>query len=396
MADTRDLKSRAHKTACRFESGYPYHFMDQKTKEEFRDNSRYRDKERRLDPRFMNEPKNGLEDFGRNLPERPQTPRYPEDPTASYLDGDDRADERIKEFDKRVTHWTEVARGLYISSPETIPTMGAGVYKYVRYNADKCGFQKQPINVDELLVMPDSLSDKVLNEIQDFLNKADKYKYYNFLHRRGYMFYGPHGSGKSSLVQQILKKIVDQDGIVLLCEHPSLLEAGLSDLRRVEKDRFIVCLFEDIDALIQRYGEKEILAVLDGESQVNKVLNIATTNYPETLDKRIIGRPRRFDRVLRIDWPSAEMRKHFFKHKLKIEDTELATWVNATDRFSFAACAELVISVKCLDMAFEEALSILRSLMDSKPSSHDYETTGGPVGFGGAASRLFGRVVWAV
>jgi len=31
------------------------------------------------------------------------------------------------------------------------------------------------------------------------------------------------------------------------------------------------------------------------------VLNLATTNYPEQLDRRFVARPRRFDRVVRID-----------------------------------------------------------------------------------------------
>ena len=338
----------------------------------------------------MTEIKNNIEEFG-TVPATPDTTdavkaalirEMTEDPgmmdfpiTPEEDTGLDKKT-RISEFEKRVSQWTEVARGLYISSPETIPTIAPGVYKYVRYSNDRYAFQRQSVNVDELLVMPDSLSDQILNEIQSFLNKADKYLHYNFLHRRGYMFYGPAGSGKSSLVQQILKKIIDQGGIVLLCENPHLLEAGLVDLRRVEKDRFVVCLVEDIEALIERWGEKEILAVLDGESQINKVLNVATTNYPESLDKRIVGRPRRFDRVIKIDWPSAATRKHFFKHKLKIDDAELDMWVNATDKFSFAACAELVISVKCLDKPFDVALKTLQGLMEKKkPTSDEWNTT---------------------
>ncbi len=183
----------------------------------------------------------------------------------------------------------------------------------------------------------------------------------------------------------MIKKVIDQNGVVLLCEHPQLLEMGLLDLRSVEPDRFIVCLFEDIDALIQRFGEKEILAVLDGESQVNKVLNIATTNYPEVLDPRIVARPRRFDKVIRIDWPSKEVRRHYFKHKLKIPTEELDTWVKATNKFSFAACAELVISVKCLDNDFDSAVKNLRKLMQDKPNSKDYDTKeSSGVGFGAA------------
>jgi ATP-dependent 26S proteasome regulatory subunit len=56
------------------------------------------------------------------------------------------------------------------------------------------------------------------------------------------------------------------------------------------------------------------LSVLDGENQVDKVLNIATTNYPEKLDRRLVGRPRRFDRLIYIDMPNHVVRREYFKY----------------------------------------------------------------------------------
>ena len=326
---------------------------------------------------------NGLEEFGTNQPPA-QNPANLAPSSSDEVPGNSAPKPTYDclPFSSKVTQWGEAAKGYFISTNQTVNKLPAGVYKYVRLTPDKNAFERQVINVDELLTMPDGLTDQILIEIQDFLNKADKYKFYNFLHRRGYMFYGPHGSGKSSLVQQILKKIVDQDGIVLLCDRPHMLELGLVDLRKVEPDRFIVCLFEDLEALIREWGEKTILAILDGESQVNKVLNIATTNYPEMLDPRIVGRPRRFDRVIRIDWPCAATRGYYFEHKLKIDKAELDVWVSKTDKFSFAACAELVISVKCLGKDLDETVAILRKLMESKPNSKDYNVNGAPLGFG--------------
>ncbi len=42
----------------------------------------------------------------------------------------------------------------------------------------------------------------------------------------------------------------------------------------------MVCIFEDIDAIVQEHGEDELLALLDGEARIDYVLNVATTNYP--------------------------------------------------------------------------------------------------------------------
>jgi SpoVK/Ycf46/Vps4 family AAA+-type ATPase len=139
----------------------------------------------------------------------------------------------------------------------------------------------------------------------------------------------------------------------------------------LQKDRPIVCLFEDIDAIVNKYGEDELLSLLDGETQIDRVLNIATTNYPEKIDKRIVARPRRFDRRIKIGMPSEKVRQVYFQKKLKIDKSEIDKWVESTDSFSFASCAELVISVKCLGITFDEAVEILRKLMDNKDSSDD-------------------------
>ena len=114
--------------------------------------------------------------------------------------------------------------------------------------------------------------------------------------------------------------------------------------------------------------------------QIDRVLNIATTNYPENLDRRIVGRPRRFDRVIRIGMPNDEVRRLYFTTKLSIEKEELDLWVKKTDDFSFAAMAELVISVKCLGHTLDDAAKTLRALLDAKPSSSSDGVK--PFGFG--------------
>ena len=163
--------------------------------------------------------------------------------------------------------------------------------------------------------------------------------------------------------------------------HPAVFNDGLSQFRKVEPGRPIVCLFEDIDAIVDEHGEDEILTLLDGENQIDKVLNIATTNYPEKLDKRLVSRPRRFDRVLEIGMPSSAVRKMYFEKKLKVSDDEIGKWVTASEGFSFAACAELVISVCCFEKTFEESVETLKTMMEATLSSEKYKSDGRPLGF---------------
>ena len=200
-----------------------------------------------------------------------------------------------------------------------------------------------------------------------------------------------HNSGKTCLVQQIIYDIVNADGLVFQCtNHPAVFNDGLSQFRKVEPNRPVVCLFEDIDAIVEEHGEDEILTLLDGENQIDRVLNIATTNYPEKLDRRLVARPRRFDRVLEIGMPAQAVRKMYFEKKLNVSEREIDKWVLATDGFSFAACAELVISVCCFEKKFEDAVEILKEMMTVQLHSRKYGVDTDKIGFAGAQVKSVG------
>src|SRR5262249_5544417 len=80
--------------------------------------------------------------------------------------------------------------------------------------------------------------------------------------------------------------------VAFFCGHPAVFIRCLELFRRVEPERPIVCVFEDIDAIIKYYGDSDLLQWLDGNHQVDQAGNLASTHYPEDLDRRIISPPR--------------------------------------------------------------------------------------------------------
>jgi len=184
------------------------------------------------------------------------------------------------------------------------------------------------------------------------------------------LMYGPPGSGKTSTVQIISKKVIDMGGITIYCTEPLVNAAGLALLRIVEPKRPIVVIIEDIDSVIDRFGEAELLALLDGQLQVDNVVFLATTNYPENLDKRMTNRPSRFDLIKEIGFPSAEARRVFLQKKNKVLSAEdIHLWVDKTDGFTIAHLKEMIVSVECLGNTFEDALNKIRDMIDNKLSS---------------------------
>src|SRR5262249_20123468 len=148
---------------------------------------------------------------------------------------------------------------------------------------------------------------------------------------------------------QVVHRIIKAGHVAVFCEHPGIFSRAMELFRKIEPERPLVCMFEDIDAIIEMHGDSELLQWLDRAHPINKVINIATTNYPERLDRRIVSRPRRFDRIIKIEAPSAPIRETYLAKKLpELQAAELGRWVSLTEGLSFAALAELVISVACL------------------------------------------------
>lgn len=265
--------------------------------------------------------------------------------------------------------WAELDNNVYSAVKSTHSTLPSGMYETYLNDSHEYVFEKVKLVTDELMTFDDEKEVKLMSDIDNFIQKRSVYEKYGFLHRRGYLLYGPPGTGKTALTEIIISKILNNGGIAVNVKNPSNVAGGLALFRKFEPTRLVVCLFEDIDSIINTFGDSELLSFLDGESQVNHILNIATTNYPETLSSRIKNRPRRFDEALEIGHPSENVRKQYFQKKLSLSEKEAKEWSSKTNTFTFAAMAALVIEVKCIGYSLEDALERIRKVMEQNPHS---------------------------
>ena len=203
--------------------------------------------------------------------------------------------------------WKLAMPGVFESCGTTFRKLPAGAYGCSINQYGEPQLVAKDLQVDDLIDFADSLPSQILQEIENFWSLGEKFERYGYLHRRGYLLYGPQGSGKSSVVHQVVHRIIKAGHVAVFCEHPGVLTRTMELFRKVEVDRPLICMFEDIDAVIELHGDSELLQWLDGSHQINKVINIATTNYPERLDRRIVSRPRRFDRIIKIEAPAAHI-----------------------------------------------------------------------------------------
>jgi SpoVK/Ycf46/Vps4 family AAA+-type ATPase len=257
------------------------------------------------------------------------------------------------------------------STADTIPP---GTYRpAVQDGVGPC-LMEVKTETDNLIEIDDSISKQVVEEFRHFWTLKDLFTKYGFLHKRGYLFHGPAGSGKSSTIFLMLQHIIrEYKGIGLYIDHPEVASAGFQIVRRVEPSRPIIAVMEDLDALIHRYGEANFLSMLDGEAQVDNIVFVGTTNYMEALDKRITNRPSRFDRRILVDLPNPTLRAAYFRNKVSdVTDDEVKGWVARTEGYSFAHLREFIVGVRCFRKSIEDVVKELDKMNQEEVSSDDY------------------------
>jgi hypothetical protein len=250
----------------------------------------------------------------------------------------------------------------------TVASLPAGVYvggfdQYGPY------VERRPVLCDDLIDLPDHATTRVLAGMETFWASADRYRALGFIHKRGVLLWGPQGSGKTVTVQLLMSRLIARNGIVLLFGNPQITLSVLPMVRRIEPARPLIVVMEDIDEMIGSYGEHDILSFLDGEKQIDNVVQIATTNHPERLGARILNRPSRFDERIFVGMPSAESRLTYLEKAMErsgagIETAELLRWRDDTGGLSIAHLRELIAAVLCLNEPYESVLSRLRAMAE--------------------------------
>lgn len=274
--------------------------------------------------------------------------------------------------------WSKSGENTYFTCEQAVETLPAGMYTCVHSDYAGFGFNAVPKISDQLLVLPDTAGETIIKDLKHFWTRQEQFREYGFLWKRGVLLYGCPGTGKSSLVTQICDYVHKElDGLTIQAFNPALTAKCLSTLRLLEPTRLIVVVLEDVDDILYHHGEADMLSLMDGETQLDNIVYIATTNYPEKLDKRFVDRPSRFDVIMKIDLPTYNARKMFFNVKVPtLTEEQLDLWSKSTDRFSVAHMKEVIVSVCCLGNDFDQTIARLKKMTTQKLSSDEFGSGG--------------------
>lgn len=295
------------------------------------------------------------------------TPRKTEN---SFEDESSPEVQKAEEQDQAYYHWSK-RNGVYRPVGHTQDTIPAGIYEI---DNDNSGWflSKVKFPSDALLRLPGMPIDFILGQIDTFWKREELFKHTGLLHKRGILMYGPAGCGKTSIIRLLCDDIVQRGGIVIMVTNCRLAETALGGIRQIEPQRPILTIIEDIETFMGASDEsssaRALLALLDGETQVDHIVHLATTNKPDQLEDRIVKRPGRFDLVVGLNHPVAEARRAYLHNLLHehVSSEEMQVMVDETEGLGLAHLRELVVASYCLGLDRKETLARLKTNFKDK------------------------------
>ncbi|CAN8099796.1 unnamed protein product [Discula destructiva] len=160
------------------------------------------------------------------------------------------------------------------------------------------------------VVLDEGVKEGLVADVRDFLERQEWYAERGIPYRRGYLLFGPPGSGKSSFIHALAGEL--NFGIATI----NLSERGMADdklaMMMQKLPARTIVLLEDADAAFVNRKQKEadgysgssvtfsgLLNALDGLSAGEERIAFLTTNHIDRLDPALI-RPGRVDMIVRI------------------------------------------------------------------------------------------------
>jgi transitional endoplasmic reticulum ATPase len=211
------------------------------------------------------------------------------------------------------------------------------------------------------VVLDPVLKQALIEDVEGFFDSRDLYHEFQVPWKRGIIFHGLPGNGKTISIKALMSRLQKRDSDPV----PSLYVKSLKDrrlgsqwairniFRKARAMAPCLLIFEDLDSLIKGDTRSYFLNEVDGLENNDGILMVGSTNHLDQLDSAIRDRPSRFDRKYHYKLPVHDERTayaQYWRSKLekspRLEFPQDACSVIAamTEGFSFAYLKELFVA----------------------------------------------------
>ena len=219
------------------------------------------------------------------------------------------------------------------------------------------------------LILRGNLKEQIRDDLVQFFSSRALYEEYGIPWKRGILFIGPPGNGKTHTVKALINSL----------EQPCLYIKSLQGIEQVfDRARSTspcLLVIEDLDLQLNPQMRSAFLNELDGFAANVGIVTLATTNHPERLDAGILDRPSRFDRKYHFELPDSPERSGYIafwntslKPELQLSAEGVSHIGELTADFSFAYLKELVLS-SMMDWIATPRQRTMDEVMEAKVAS---------------------------
>lgn len=168
------------------------------------------------------------------------------------------------------------------------------------------------------IILDDKMKSELTGDVDNFLASTDWYKQASIMYKRGYLFYGSPGNGKTS-ISIALANYTDRDLYTMDLSSIEDNDSLRNAFQNLPKNAIL--LIEDIDSffdqrkVIKKDSEisfSTFINCLDGAFYKEGLITIITTNYLSKLDSALV-RTGRMDYKIEIKNPTKELAERYMQ-----------------------------------------------------------------------------------
>ena len=203
----------------------------------------------------------------------------------------------------------------------------------------------------EEVILPQKTLDLLDRNVIDFVQQRPELKKRGMNLKKGLLFFGPPGTGKTHTVHYLTRALPGTTTLVITSEQIGLLSHYVTLARLLQPSLVVI---EDAD-LIARQREQmdtceevllnKLLNEMDGLRADAEIVFVLTTNRPETLEEALTARPGRIDQAIEFPLPDDAGRRQLaqlYVGNQKIDAAEIELIVSKTENTSAAFIKELM------------------------------------------------------
>lgn len=165
------------------------------------------------------------------------------------------------------------------------------------------------------VILPEGLLDRIERQTVRFSQHAAQLRAMGRHIKRGVLFHGPPGTGKTFTAMHLASRMENRTTIIVTGRAQGLIEQSCQLARMLQPALVII---EDVDLIAEDREHNnscnmpllfDLLNQMDGLASDADVLFVLTTNRPNMLEPALAARPGRIDQAIEIPLPDADCRR---------------------------------------------------------------------------------------